>query len=65
LIVLGENKSYTDLMAKKRLTYKDPVNLPMECAKIRKRNHFLEKPLSIEEAKFPLAYARIIYQVSI
>jgi len=36
----------------------------MDCRSIKQRNYFLEKPLSTEEGKYPLAYARIVYKVS-
>jgi len=35
----------------------------MDCRSIKARNYFLEKPLSAEEEKYPLAYARIVYGV--
>ncbi|CAK5038525.1 unnamed protein product [Meloidogyne enterolobii] len=34
----------------------------MDCRSIKERNYFLEKPLSTEEGKYPLAYARIVYK---
>nr|CAD2159360.1 unnamed protein product [Meloidogyne enterolobii] len=34
----------------------------MDCRSIKARNYFLAKPLSAEEEKYPLAYARIVYE---
>uniref|UniRef100_A0A914NXK8 Uncharacterized protein n=1 Tax=Meloidogyne incognita TaxID=6306 RepID=A0A914NXK8_MELIC len=33
----------------------------MDCRSIKQRNYFLAKPLSTEEGKYPLAYARLVY----
>ena len=63
LIVSGANASFIKLLALNRFTYEDPKNLSMDCASIKARNHFLQFPLSKEQAEFPVAYARNVYKV--
>lgn len=48
----------------KRLVSKDPVDLPMDCESIHRRNYFPSKAASKEEANFPIARAKIVYKVS-
>uniref|UniRef100_A0A914KLW6 Uncharacterized protein n=1 Tax=Meloidogyne incognita TaxID=6306 RepID=A0A914KLW6_MELIC len=60
--IIKGDESYVKLEAKSRLTYTDPTNLLMDCKSIKERNYFLEKPLSAEEGKYPLAYAKIVYE---
>uniref|UniRef100_A0A914KLW7 Uncharacterized protein n=1 Tax=Meloidogyne incognita TaxID=6306 RepID=A0A914KLW7_MELIC len=60
--IIKGDEDYIKLEAKSRLTYTDPRNLFMDCRSIKQRNYFLEKPLSTEEGKYPLAYARIVYK---
>ncbi|KAH7702945.1 core-2/I-Branching enzyme family protein [Aphelenchoides avenae] len=43
------------------LSDKDDMHLPMDCASIRSRNYFPTTPMSKDEAKFPIAFARIVY----
>uniref|UniRef100_A0A914KLW2 Uncharacterized protein n=1 Tax=Meloidogyne incognita TaxID=6306 RepID=A0A914KLW2_MELIC len=59
--IIKGDESYIKLEAKSRLTYKDPRHLLMDCRSIKQRNYFLAKPLSTEEGKYPLAYARLVY----
>uniref|UniRef100_A0A914MNP3 Uncharacterized protein n=1 Tax=Meloidogyne incognita TaxID=6306 RepID=A0A914MNP3_MELIC len=60
--IIKGDESYVKLEAKSRLTYKDPRHLLMDCRSIKARNYFLAKPLSAEEEKYPLAYAKIVYE---
>nr|CAD2159362.1 unnamed protein product [Meloidogyne enterolobii] len=60
--IIKGDEDYIKLEAKSRLTYTEPRNLFMDCRSIKERNYFLEKPLSTEEGKYPLAYARIVYK---
>uniref|UniRef100_A0AC34GW43 Uncharacterized protein n=1 Tax=Panagrolaimus sp. ES5 TaxID=591445 RepID=A0AC34GW43_9BILA len=48
-----------------RVTWKTPNDLPMTCENILSRHHFPSKPLSISEKDFPIAFARIVYTVSL
>ena len=60
------NIDVTSLGKKFRTKYEDPSNekdLPTDCNSILERNNFHRKPLSKEENKFPLAYARNVFQV--
>ncbi|KAI6189376.1 hypothetical protein M3Y97_00001400 [Aphelenchoides bicaudatus] len=59
------NIDVTSLGKKFRTKYEDPSNekdLPTDCNSILERNNFHRKPLSKEENKFPLAYARNVFQ---
>lgn len=42
----------------------DTRELDMRCKAIRKRNYFAKFPMSLEEAAFPLAFAKIVYKVN-
>lgn len=65
-ILTGDSK-YVKEQAKRRLTMakgtEQEVDIPMDCASIRARQHFVDTPLTDRERQFPLAYARIVYKV--
>ncbi|KAI6177789.1 hypothetical protein M3Y97_00945900 [Aphelenchoides bicaudatus] len=53
------------LAKKHRIKYRDPEepqDLPTDCASISARNHFDRIPLSMDELKFPIAFARNVYR---
>uniref|UniRef100_A0A914ESA0 Uncharacterized protein n=1 Tax=Acrobeloides nanus TaxID=290746 RepID=A0A914ESA0_9BILA len=52
-----------NLMPKNRVTYTDEDDLQTDCGSIKKRNYFMPFPNSIEEAEFPIAFARHVNQV--
>lgn len=52
-------------MTKKRITFKDPKNLKMNCKSIRERQYFPRKSASTFEKEYPIAQARIVYKVLI
>ncbi|KAI6208501.1 Beta-1,3-galactosyl-O-glycosyl-glycoprotein beta-1,6-N-acetylglucosaminyltransferase 3 [Aphelenchoides besseyi] len=56
-----DDKEYLKPYVEKRMFYKDPAELPMDCESIKTRNYFPDKPSSKEEAEFPVARARIVY----
>ena len=56
---------YENLYTENKLTYKDDELLSSDCREIRLRNYFSEEPLSKAEAKFPIAFARIVYKVNL
>lgn len=53
---------YIKQFSTKRIVFKDPLDLPMDCDSIKRRNYFPSKPASHEEANFPIARAKIIYK---
>ncbi|KAH7707244.1 Protein H41C03.3 [Aphelenchoides avenae] len=60
--ILSNDTDYIKEIAKKRVSYRDPDELPMDCDSIKRRSYFPSQPLSFEEMVFPVAYARIVYQ---
>uniref|UniRef100_A0A915CSJ3 Uncharacterized protein n=1 Tax=Ditylenchus dipsaci TaxID=166011 RepID=A0A915CSJ3_9BILA len=60
--VMQNDVNYIKRMAKTRITYQDPSDLPTDCASIKSRNYFPSRPNSKQEACFPLAQARIVYK---
>uniref|UniRef100_A0A914DVV9 Uncharacterized protein n=1 Tax=Acrobeloides nanus TaxID=290746 RepID=A0A914DVV9_9BILA len=60
LILPNKNVSY----AKTRVKYKDEKDLKTDCESIKKRSYFPIKPRTDFEAKFPLAFVRIVYTVT-
>ncbi|KAF7633659.1 hypothetical protein Mgra_00006967 [Meloidogyne graminicola] len=61
--IISGDENYIKLQINSRLIYNEQNNLLMDCNSIKQRNYFIDKPLSDEEKKFPLAYVRIVYEV--
>lgn len=61
--VLLNDVEYIREKTRHRIVYKDSVDLKTDCASIKNRNYFPERPLTNQEAEFPIAYARIVYRV--
>ncbi|CAD5213671.1 unnamed protein product [Bursaphelenchus okinawaensis] len=60
----GQHPEYVKQLADNRTTFVDPEEdheLPTDCASIRNRHNWNKRPLSQEEADFPIAIARTIY----
>jgi hypothetical protein len=53
---------YIKKYSKKRIAFKDPLNLSMDCNSIHSRNYFPVEASSKEEAEFPIARAKIVYK---
>jgi hypothetical protein len=59
-----KDSEYLQMLITHRVTYRDEDNLKTDCATIKNRSFFGEKPNSKEEANFPIAYAKLVYKVS-
>jgi hypothetical protein len=59
-ILPNKNVNY----AKSRIQYQDEKDLKTDCDSINNRSYFPVKPRTDFEAKFPLAFVRIVYIVS-
>ncbi|KAH7726820.1 core-2/I-Branching enzyme family protein [Aphelenchoides avenae] len=60
---LFTDKRYALAVGRKRITLKDPKQLHLNCGTVRARWLFAKRPTSREEARYPIAYARIVYKV--
>uniref|UniRef100_A0A915CX10 Uncharacterized protein n=2 Tax=Ditylenchus dipsaci TaxID=166011 RepID=A0A915CX10_9BILA len=62
--LFNNDMDYVEQCAQQRVKFEDQPNgyLPMDCASIKQRNYFTNLPMSAQEANFPIAHARIVYQ---
>lgn len=63
----NHDRRYVYRYTKKRLNFTDPPDesLPMDCESIRMRNYFPRFPATKIEADYPLAEARVVFQISV